>query len=105
MPRKPSPKKKNGPAAARKQTKTPPAKRSANARAAPPTAAFYVTVSPPRVAIVREKPARNGATGPCPTFEQAKAAAIDALVAAIEDAERQLARCKRANSVDELRTA
>jgi hypothetical protein len=63
---------------------------------------LYVTVSPLSVAILRHKPKAARASGPCESFQQARTAAIDLLVVAIEDAERMLADCKRATRIDDL---
>jgi hypothetical protein len=84
-----------------KKPRPPVARRNANHRA-PQSTALYVAVSPLNVAITRDKPTSGKPLGPCADFEQAKSAAIDALIAAIEDAERQLAACKRATTIDEL---
>ena len=69
---------------------------------APAASAYYVSFSPLRVSIAHDKPKSGSRSGPTATFEEVRGAAIDALVAGIEDAERQLTACKRAASVEAL---
>ena len=67
--------------------------------------AYYVTGSMPRVIVSDRKPAGSAEARRFATFEEARRAAIEALVAAIEDAEKQLLALKRAKHYDELGAA
>jgi hypothetical protein len=89
------------PRAASRRRAAGSARKPARPRPAP-TAAFYVTVSPLKVSIVRGDAKAPQASAAGDEFAHAKAAAIDALVAAIEDGERQLAALKRAAALSDL---
>lgn len=95
------PRKKKVPSAAAR-----PTRQSARASVKPAAkkAAFYVTVPPNSVVIVAdEKPVGGGESKSFATFAKARAAAIDALLVAIEESERQLLALKRAGSYEELK--
>jgi phage tail tape-measure protein len=63
----------------------------------PATAAHYYVTTPHLAAVIsREKSAAT--TGHFASFEEARAAAIDALVLAIEEAEAQLLSLKRSSA-------
>ncbi len=102
MAKKTAPKKK--PSAA----KSAPKKSRPNSAAAnttpsdngPATEACYVSVAQVTVAISPAKGKAGGAA--CGDFDAAKSATIDGLIEAIEAAERQLAACKRATTIEEL---
>lgn len=84
-----------------------PARRATAARSpkAPKPAAktgVYISVGDLTVALSSERPKGSQVSGPYVKLEDAKAAALDALVAAIEKAERQLARVRAATSLDAL---
>jgi hypothetical protein len=107
MPEKPKATKKKSPATASRPAKAaPPAKPNSRSKVAAPKspqrkAAFYV--SPSRAATVsNEKPANSLDGREFPSFAEARRAAIDELVAAIEAAERQLLSLKRATRYEEL---
>jgi len=94
---------------ARKKKATSPAARptsqSARARVkrAAKEATFYVTLPPNSVVTVADKkPAGGGESKSFATFSEARAAAIDALLVAIEESERQLLMLKRARTYEEL---
>ncbi len=85
-------------AAARRSTKPP-----AVTNASPALESCYVAVSPLTVTLTATKPKGSRANGPCADFAAARSAAIDALLSAIEQGERQLMACKRATDFDALR--
>jgi hypothetical protein len=91
-------------AAAPRRTDKRRAKRGVKPTDAPQRAACYVAVSPPTVAILATQPKSIPASGPCDGFEQTKDAALECLIAAIEEAERKLAACKRATTIEQLRS-
>ncbi len=66
---------------------------------------FYVGMPELSVIISDQKPAGTTAHGPFDGFDAARAAAVDALIEAIERAELRLLAVKRATSVDALRAA
>ncbi len=100
MPEKPNRKQKNGPSSGRATKAAAPRSKPGRSPQAP---AVYIAVSPACVVISAEKPKGAKAAAACAGFEAAKHAVIGALVGAIEDAERQVAACKRATTIDELR--
>jgi hypothetical protein len=67
-----------------------------------PKAAFYVHASPRMVLVSDRKPAGAAGAQQFATFEEAKQAAIELLVLAIEEAEEQLLAIKRAERYDQL---
>ena len=91
-------------AAPRRATKTRNTRRAAKKKVKPANTACYVTVSPPTVSIQRARPKSGHTAGPCEGFEQLKSATLDCLISAIEDAERQLTACKRAATIEQLRS-
>jgi hypothetical protein len=101
MPRKRNHKKPR-PASPPKRANRPATKRAKSPHAAIPAGALYVLVSPPSVKVLHDRPATGSAAVACRDFDEAKRSAIEALVVAIEDAERQLSRWKRALSVEDL---
>ncbi len=98
-------------AAPSKSTKSAPKKSAAKQNAAKATAAsngpakgvYYVSVSQVAVTVLPAKGKASGA--PCDDFAAAKSAAIDGLIESIEAAEARLAACKRAATIEELKTA
>lgn len=102
MPRKPTPAKKAAASASRKPAK--PAAARPKAKSAPAANnGLYVAVASARLAIGESKSALGGPSTACRGFDEAKLAAIDGLIAAIEDAERKLTACKRATTLEDLR--
>ena len=101
MPEKPKATKQKSPA-----TTARPAKPNSRSKVATPKspqrkAAFYV--SPSRAATVsNEKPTHSPGSREFPSFAEARRAAIDEFVAAIEAAEIQLLLLKRATRYEEL---
>jgi hypothetical protein len=93
--------KKSSSAAASKTGKARPAARGAKQNSRPAPAACYVSVAPAKLSIARARPITGDAAA-CTTFQQARDAAVESLVAAIEQAERQLTECKRASSIEQL---
>ena len=64
----------------------------------------YVTVSPLQITVAGQKPKDAPPSAACANFEQAREAAMDGLLERIEEAERKLLACKRAATLDELRS-
>ncbi|MGD9720969.1 MAG: hypothetical protein AB7O59_02820 [Pirellulales bacterium] len=91
-----------------KASKNAAAYQHASPKSALPTPAsasnseYFVLISAAKVSIVKSKPNGGAAAAVCRSFEEAKSAAIDALIDAIEQAERQLTACKQAKSIDAL---
>ena len=85
--------------------KRPPASKpsatSSKTKSAAAPKGYFVAASGSLVVISDRKP-RSGEPERFDTFEEARQAAIDSLVAAIEEAERRLAALKRARDYDEL---
>lgn len=99
MPEKPRPtKKKNHASTARGLSKAA----GTNAPRPKPKVAFYVQATPRAALISEQKPKGGASAGPFTTFAEAKQAAIDALVMAIEEAEEQLLAIKRAETFEQL---
>jgi hypothetical protein len=73
-----------------------------NAKQAAPKAVFYVSNPPAMVTITNQKPSDATPAKQFTAFDAAKSAAIDALIAAIENAEQELLALKRAASYDQL---
>jgi hypothetical protein len=90
-----------------KASATRPAPRvaSAKVKAVKNELAFYVTAPQLKTSISDQKPAGEAGAARFATFDEAKRAAIDALVQAIEEAEAQLEALKRSAGYDELRAA
>jgi hypothetical protein len=88
--------------APKKSAAKPSAAKSA-ASNGPATGGCYVSVSQVAVTISPAKGKAGGAA--CDGFEAAKNAAIDGLIESIEAAEAQLAACKRAATIEELKTS
>jgi hypothetical protein len=112
MPEKPKAAKKKSPATPSRPAKAAapaaPAKSNSRSRIAKPKApqrksTFYV--SPSRTATVSsDRPKDVPGSREFPSFAEARRAAIDELVAAIESAELQLLSLKRATRFEELST-
>ena len=66
---------------------------------------FYISVAGLTVAVSNSRPNAAGARGPFTSVEEARSAALDELVAAIEVAERRLTAVKRATTFEQLRAA
>jgi hypothetical protein len=85
-----------------------PAARAASAPARAKTkasgskTAYYVTEAASAVVVSDQKPKNAAQVRQYASFDEAKSAAVDGLVQAIEDAERQLVALKRAASYKEL---
>jgi hypothetical protein len=77
----------------------------AKAKASGRKSTYYVTEPGLVVLVSDQKPKGAGRVRQCARFEEAKSAAVDGLVQAIEDAERQLVALKRAASYKELSAA
>lgn len=65
-------------------------------------AAFYVHATPRTILVSDRKPRGAASAQQFATFEEAKQAAIEVLVLAIEEAEGQLLAIKRAERYDQL---
>jgi hypothetical protein len=102
MPEKPNaPKKKAKPLATRRAPKVASTKAKTSKR----ERTFYLT-APDLSVIVSDKKPETAARAPeFTTFDEAKRAAIDALVGAIEGAEARLLALKRAEGYEALRDA
>jgi hypothetical protein len=108
MSAKKAPKTSPAPSSARQRTSTKAPARPSAARRAParlpaaqlatadPSGGYYVSFASVRAAISTTRPKGNRASPSFDTFEQARSAAIDALVEAIEAAEADLLALKRA---------
>lgn len=99
------PEKRNSP---KKKAKAPAARSlagvaSSKAKAPKRETAFYVSAPELSVIVSIQKP--EGTASQFATFDEAKEAAIDALIQAIEDAEAQLLALKRAGDYDQWRAA
>jgi hypothetical protein len=96
----------NGP---KKPSRPAPRARSAPARAKTKASVgksiYYVTEPGLAVVVSNQKPKVPGRVRQCATFEEARSAAVDGLVQAIEGAERQLLALKRAASYQEYSAA
>jgi len=67
-----------------------------------PTSVFYVSSPEVQAAVSQQKPkSENGAS--FATFAEARSVAIDALIGAIETAEVQLTKLKRAHTWEQLK--
>jgi len=102
--KKVSPSKSKSPAAA---PATPVSKPKASKPAAPGKKAAS---KPAKAAEIEEAISSSGAADASPasefsTFDEVKAAAVEALILAIEEAERQLTAAKRATTHEALRSA
>jgi hypothetical protein len=86
-----------------KTSATRPAPRvaSAKVKAAKNERAFYVSAPQLKTSISDQKPAGEVGAARFATFDEAKRAAIDALVQAIEEAEARLEALKRSAGYDE----
>jgi hypothetical protein len=70
-----------------------------------PEPAYHVTCPDMKVSISHTPPRGVKGARKFATFDEAKSAAIEALIAAIERAEQQLAALKHANDCQELESA
>ena len=68
------------------------------------TSAYYVCPPDVRVTVSQQKP-KSGNSSSFATFEEARSAAIDALVEVIESAEQQLTKLKRSRSWEQLKAS
>jgi hypothetical protein len=90
----------------KRKTKKPPRSAPAVARTksspSRPVPVFYMTFAEMSVAITKTSPRAAAGARQFATFDEAKSAAIEALIEAVERAERQLVVLKHANRCDEL---
>lgn len=93
--------KNNSPKKKTKKAAPPAAKETRVKAAAKRTSAYYVSASVVEFSVSQLKP-KAGEASSFATFEEARSAAIDELVEAIEAAEQQLTRLKRAHSLEQL---
>jgi hypothetical protein len=100
MPEKPNAKvKTSNKASTKKKAPAREATSTARVKSAKPKTAdgYYVVYSELKVSISDQKPATSGARR-FATYQQARQAALEAIVTAIEDAEAQLMELKRAEN-------
>lgn len=112
MPQKPKPAPKAAKLAAKPVKKAPvkkaakaPAVKPAKAARATAKAAFYLSHTPTGVVLSDKARAAGNEARAFVSFDEARAAGIDALVRTIEAAEEQLHALKRATSYDDWRDA
>lgn len=74
-----------------------------NATATADHGGLYVTATELSVLVLNQKQAGAKASGPFVGFEEAREAAVAALIEAIESAERRLVDLKHATDLDQLR--
>lgn len=93
----------------KRNTKKPPRSAPAIARtkSSPPqpAPAFFVTFAEMNVTITQTAPRGAAEARQFATFDEAKSAAIEALIEAVERAERQLVALKHANHCKDLTSA
>ena len=93
----------------KRKPKKPPrsAPATARTRSSPPqpAPAFYMTFAEMNVAITQTSPRGAAGARRFATFDEAKSAAIEALIEAIERAEQRLVALKHANRWEELNAA
>ena len=77
-------------------------KSKARPKASTPKTLFYVAAPVQMALVSTEKPAADVPAQSFATFDEARQAAIDSLVEAIEDAERRLVRLRRAGRLEDI---
>jgi hypothetical protein len=95
--------------ATKKKNRSPIHKATARGSARPRTnsskAGVYISLTGLELVVSSEKPKGTSARGPFSSVNEARSAALDELLAAIEAAERRLAALKRATTLEQLRAA
>jgi hypothetical protein len=87
------------------RTRKVPARGNSVPRTSASKTGCYVTVTGLNVVVSSEKPKAGKTRGPLASVDDARSAAMDELLAAIEAAEERLGAIRRATTFDELRAA